>query len=446
DGRGDRICRPRPVADLAGRTDAGDGLDHRRAGVAHPAARHRHHPRRPLFHPAGHPRRRASRWRWILAPSFSNHRAIGDADHAGCAPVRHHIHLHRLDRGVRAHARRSLRHDSGDRELGVLHRHPGRRLGRWGGHLAVPLSGARRRRGPVPLVCPPSGGHVTDANNRVPGLNRVAAKAGHAGLLVFFVTFLAFPFYWMLITAFKTTQDLHNTAYNPYLFNDPPTLHHIAVLFEDTQFAQWLVNTGFVGIVVVAITLMLALPAGYALARMTSPWAQTLGIGIFLTYLVPPTILFIPFSRIIALLGLQDSLWSLVLVYPSFTVPFCTWLLMGFFKTIPRDLEDAAMVDGLSRLGAFFKVVMPISIAGILTTIIFTFTLVTQEFVYGVTFVTSSSSYTVSVGIPTFLVRGDVYFWGSMMAACLIASIPIAIIYNLFVDRFVAGFTVGAVK
>lgn len=179
---------------------------------------------------------------------------------------------------------------------------------------------------------------------------------------------------------------------------------------------------------------------------MTGAWAQTLGVAIFLTHLVPPTILFIPFSRIIATLGLQDSVWSLILVYPSFTVPFCTWLLMGFFKAIPRDLEDAAMIDGLSRFGAFIKVVMPISVAGILTAVIFAFTLVTQEFVYGVTFITASSSYTVSVGVPTFLVRGNVYFWGSMMAACLIASVPIAVIYNFFVDRFVAGFTVGAIK
>jgi multiple sugar transport system permease protein len=277
-------------------------------------------------------------------------------------------------------------------------------------------------------------------------LRRIAKTGAHAGLLVFFVTFLAFPFYWMLMTTFKTTIDLHDVNKNPFLFNEPPTLEHLKVLFEDTQYLQWLINTGAVGIAVVGITLVLAVPAGYALARMTGPWAQTLGIAIFLTYLVPPTILFIPFARIIAVLGLQDSLWSLVLVYPSFTVPFCTWLLMGFFKAIPRDLEDAAMIDGLSRFGAFVKVVMPLSLAGVLTAIIFAFTLVTQEFVYGVTFITSASSYTVSVGVPTFLVRGDVYFWGSMMGACLIASVPIAIIYNLFVDRFVAGFTVGAVK
>ena len=275
---------------------------------------------------------------------------------------------------------------------------------------------------------------------------RIAGKAGRTAILVFFVTFLAFPFYWMAVTTFKTTQDLHNTENNPYLFNNPPTLRHLSVLFEDTQYLQWLVNTGFVGVIVVLITLLLAVPAGYALARMTGAWAQTLGVAIFLTYLVPPTILFIPFSWIIGALGLQDSLWSLVLVYPSFTVPFCTWLLMGFFKAIPRDLEDAAMIDGLSHFGAFTKVVLPISVAGLLTAVIFTFTLVTQEFVYGVTFITRSSSYTVSVGVPTFLVRGDVYFWGSMMAACLIASVPIAIIYNFFVDRFVGSFTGGAVR
>jgi multiple sugar transport system permease protein len=283
-------------------------------------------------------------------------------------------------------------------------------------------------------------------NRRLLNPRKIGFAMSRGAALAFFVTFLAFPFYWMLITTFKTTNDLHDTTKNPYLFNDPPTLEHLKVLFEDTQYLQWLINTGFVGVLVVAITLVLAIPAGYALARMTGAWGQTLGIAIFLTYLVPPTILFIPFARIIAELGLQDSLWSLVLVYPSFTVPFCTWLLMGFFKAIPRDLEDAAMIDGLSRFGAFIKVVMPISLAGILTAVIFAFTLVTQEFVYGVTFITSSASYTVSVGVPTFLVRGDVYFWGSMMGACLIASVPVAIVYNFFVDRFVAGFTVGAIK
>jgi len=278
------------------------------------------------------------------------------------------------------------------------------------------------------------------------GIRRAAGRTAYAGIIGAFTLFTAFPFYWMLITTFKRTGDLLKRGNNPFLYNEPPTLENLRVLFQNTLYVRWLWNTAFVGVVVVAITLVLALPAGYALARLTGRWGEQLGIGIFLTYLVPPTLLFIPLSRLIALLGVQDSLWSLVLVYPSFTVPFCTWLLMGFFKAIPPDIEEAAMIDGLSRLGAFARVVIPISMAGILTVIIFSFTLVTQEFVYALTFITTVSHYTVSVGVPTFLVRGDVYFWGSLMAACFIASVPIAIVYNFFVDRFIAGFTVGAVR
>lgn len=272
------------------------------------------------------------------------------------------------------------------------------------------------------------------------------AKGGHFGIVAAFATFAAFPFYWMLLTTFKETRDLLNPNNNPFLFNDPPTLEHLKLLFEETLYVQWLWNTAWVGVLVVAITLLLAIPAGYALARLTGRAGEQLGIGIFLTYLIPPTILFIPLSRVIGNLGLQDSLWSLVLVYPSFTVPFCTWLMMGFFKAIPPDLEEAAMIDGLSRFGAFVKVVMPMSVAGVLTVVIFSFTLVMQEFVYALTFITAASKFTVSVGVPTFLVRGDVYFWGSLMAGCFIASVPIAIVYNFFVDRFIAGFTVGAIK
>jgi len=277
-------------------------------------------------------------------------------------------------------------------------------------------------------------------------LKRRGARCSHLLIVAAFTILAAFPFYWMLITTFKRTSDLLKTENNPFLFNEQPTLEHLRFLFSDTDYGRWLWNTAFVGVLVVIITLLLAVPAAYSLARLTGRVGEQLGIGIFLTYLVPPTILFIPLSRVISNLGLQDSLWSLVLVYPSFTVPFCTWLLMGFFKAIPRDLEDAAMIDGLSRFGAFVKVVIPISVAGILTVVIFSFTLAMQEFVYALTFISPVSQYTVSVGVPTFLVRGDVYFWGSLMAACFIASVPIAILYNLFVDRFIAGFTVGAVK
>jgi len=265
-------------------------------------------------------------------------------------------------------------------------------------------------------------------------------------VLVIFAVLLAFPFYWMFITTFKQTADLYTLQNNPFKFNMPPTMEHLKVLFGQTKYLVWVANTAIVGGIVVGETLVLALPAAYALTRLTGRWGQRIGVGIFLTYLVPPTLLFIPLSRVVAILGLQDTIWAVVLVYPTFTVPFSIWLLMGFFKSIPRELEDAAMVDGLTRLGAFIKLVVPISLSGILTVVIFTFTLVTQEFVYALTFISTERSQMLSVGVPTFLVRGDVYFWGSLMAACLIASVPIAILYNLFLDRFIAGFTVGAVK
>ena len=265
-------------------------------------------------------------------------------------------------------------------------------------------------------------------------------------VLTIFTVLLAFPFYWMVIATFKRNVDLYAMENNPFIFNMPPTLENLRLLFQETGFVRWLGNTALVGVLVVTITLLLSLPAAYALARLTGRWGERLGIAIFLTYLVPPTLLFIPLSRVVAILGLQDTIWSLVLVYPSVTIPFSIWLLMGFFKSIPKELEDAAMVDGLTRFGAFVKLVVPISLSGILTVVIFTFTLVTQEFVYALTFISPESNQMVGVGIPIFLVRGDVYFWGSLMAACLIASLPIAFLYNLFLDRFIAGFTVGAVK
>jgi len=265
-------------------------------------------------------------------------------------------------------------------------------------------------------------------------------------VIVVFTVLLAFPFYWMLITTFKQTSDLYNLENNPFIFNAPPTLEHLHLLFTQTSYLRWVGNTALVGVIVVVITLALALPAAYALARLTGRSGQRLGIVMFLTYLVPPTLLFIPLSRVVSALGLQDTIWSVVVAYPSFTIPFSIWLLMGFFKSIPKELEDAAMVDGLTRFGAFIKLVVPMSLSGILTVVIFTFTLVTQEFVYALTFISSESHQMLGVGVPTFLVRGDVYYWGSLMAACLIASVPIALLYNLFLDRFIAGFTVGAVK
>src|SRR6185312_8222450 len=211
----------------------------------------------------------------------------------------------------------------------------------------------------------------------------------------------AFPFYWMLITAFKTNADLYNVQNVPFWFNAPPTLEHFRYLFEQTLFARWLLNSLIIGVCVVVITLFTALPAGYSLARMGGRTGEMIAIGIFLTYLVPTTLLFLPLSRIISMIGLQNSLWSLVLVYPTFTIPFCTWLLMGFFKTVPREIEEAAIVDGCSLLGAFFKMVLPLSVPGILTVVIFTFTLTMQEFVYALTFISSASQKPITLGVAT---------------------------------------------
>ena len=275
---------------------------------------------------------------------------------------------------------------------------------------------------------------------------KVLREGSFYGAVFVLVTFAAFPFYWMLLTTFKSDGDLYNLKSNPYWFNAAPTLEHIKYLFEETLFVQWVWNTALIGLCVVAITLLVALPAGYSLARMPGRSAENLGIGIFLTYLVPPTLLFLPLSRIVANLGLQNSMWSLVLVYPTFTIPFCTWLLMGFFKAMPVEIEEAAIVDGCSLFGAFVRMVIPLSGPAILTVVIFTFTLTLQEFVYALTFISSTAQKPITLGVATDLVRGDIFFWGEIMAGALIASIPVAIAYNLFLDRFISGITGGAVK
>lgn len=277
-------------------------------------------------------------------------------------------------------------------------------------------------------------------------LIRFAKRGVLYGVVGLFCLFSASPFLWMLITMFKQDRDLYRSANNPFLFNLPPTLSHLDLLFNNTNFLVFMRNSMFIGTVVVIITLVISIPAAYSLARLTGNWGERAGIGIFLVYLVPPTLLFIPLSRVVVSMGLHNSLWSLVLVYPTFTIPFSTWLLMGFFKSIPRDLEEAARVDGYSRLSSFLKVIMPLSISGVVAVIAFTFTLTLHEFVYALAFVTSSAQRTISVGVPTELVRGDVFYWQSLMAAAAIVAIPVGFIYNIFLDRLVAGFTMGAVK
>ena len=268
-------------------------------------------------------------------------------------------------------------------------------------------------------------------------------KAFSYGVVIPFAIVLAFPFVWMAVTSFKPEAQVYDPT-KVWTFH--PTLASYSFLFHHTGYLRWLRNSSFVGLMVVLITLAVALPAGYALARLSGRVGRSLGVGIFLTYLVPPTLLFLPLSRVISKLHLEDRLWALILVYPSFTIPFAVWLLMGFFKTIPQELEDAALMDGCSRLGSLVRIVFPISIPGILTVVIFTFSLVVNEFVYAITFISSSTNRTLTVGVPTDLIRGDLFNWPGIMAAILIPSIPLALVYNAFLNRFIAGFTGGAFR
>lgn len=277
-------------------------------------------------------------------------------------------------------------------------------------------------------------------------LKRLLRRLPLYGALAFFIFFSASPFLWMVITTFKQDKDLYRPANNPFIFNEPATMDNLEFLFNSTNFLTFLKNSLFIGVMVVVITLAIALPAAYSLARLSGSWGERAGIGIFLVYLVPPTLLFIPLSRVVVSLGLNNSLWALVVVYPTITIPFSTWLLMGFFKSIPKDLEEAAMVDGYSRLMSFVKVVLPLSLSGVIAVIVFTFTLTLHEFIYALAFVSSSAQRTISVGVPTELIRGDVFFWQSLMAAAALVALPVGIAYNFFLDRLVAGFTMGAVK
>ncbi len=261
-----------------------------------------------------------------------------------------------------------------------------------------------------------------------------------------FLILAVFPIFWMAVTALKEESDLYRMDVVPFWFHLPPTWKHFEFLFRRTSYVDWIINTMSISFWVSAITLLTAVPAGYALARLRLRFAENLGIAIFLTYLVPAIILFIPLARVVGTLDLQDKWWALVVVYPTFTIPFCTWLLMGFFKTVPFEIEEAAMVDGCGQFGALWRVVLPVSWPGLTTAVIFSFTLSMQDFLYSLAFVSISEQKPVPLGVATELIRGDVFFWGSLMAGALLVGVPVAIVYNLFLDKFISGITGAAIK
>jgi multiple sugar transport system permease protein len=264
--------------------------------------------------------------------------------------------------------------------------------------------------------------------------------------LALYTVVTVFPFYWMIITVFKQNADLYSETNNPLWFNAPPTLDNVVYLLQQTRFLTWMANSLIIGIGVVIITLITAVPAGYALARLRLPGAEHLGVAIFATYLVPPTLVFIPLTKVVHVLGLQNTIWSLVLILPTISIPFSVWLLMGFFKNVPFEIEEAALMDGATRRQAVFKVVLPINRAGLAAAGMFAFAVSLQAFLYPLVFTSSTAVKPVTLGVVTDLVRGDLFYWGSLMAGALFAGLPVAILFNYFLDDFVEGITAGSTK
>jgi multiple sugar transport system permease protein len=263
--------------------------------------------------------------------------------------------------------------------------------------------------------------------------------------LLVFVIVLLFPFYWMTITAVKPNLEMTDYAnFNPFWVVNP-TLEHIRYLLFDTSYPGWLLNTIIISTAATVLSVLAAVFAAYAIERLRFSGARQVGLAVFLAYLVPPSILFIPLAVMVFNLGLYDTPFALILTYPTFLVPFCTWLLMGYFRSIPFELEECALIDGASRWQILTKIVLPLSVPGLISAGIFAFTLSWNEFIYALTFIQSSENKTVPVGVLTELVRSDVYEWGALMAGALIGSLPVVVLYSFFVEHYVSSMT-GAVK
>ena len=263
--------------------------------------------------------------------------------------------------------------------------------------------------------------------------------------LSIFMIVLLFPFYWMAVTTFKPHDELDSYKdHSPFLIKSP-TLANIEKLLFNTNYPEWLFNTMLVAVVATALAIFASVLAAYAIQRLRFKGAQTIGLLIFLAYLVPPSILFIPLATMVYGLGLYDTSWALILTYPTFLIPFCTWLMMGYFKSIPYELEECALIDGATRLQILWQITLPLAVPGLISAGIFAFTLSWNEFIYALAFISSSEEKTVPVGVLTQLVEGDVYHWGALMAGALFGSLPVAILYSFFVEYYVSSLT-GAVK
>jgi len=278
------------------------------------------------------------------------------------------------------------------------------------------------------------------------GSRKLRGKILSHVLLLPFLLFAVFPFYHMALTSLKQDRELYDRNAVPLLIMQGPTLEHYQKLLWDTPFLTWTKNSLLVTFLATAVSLVIGTIAAYALARLKFFAVTSFGTGIFVTYLVPTSLLFLPLAQVVNWLGLGDSKWALVVTYPTFLVPFCTWLLMGYFRTVPKEVEECAMVDGATRVQALLRIVLPIAVPGLVCAALFAFTLSWNEFIYALTFTSTSDQITASVGVTSELIRGDIYFWGSLMAGAVLGSVPIVILYVFFLDYYVSGLTAGAVK
>lgn len=287
---------------------------------------------------------------------------------------------------------------------------------------------------------------LTDDSQGMSYLNRLPRRIVTIYIpMAIFVFVLLFPFYWMAITAVKPNAQLTDyDNYSPFWVVGP-TLKHIKYLLFETSYPGWLWNTMIVAVASTFLSLLASVFGAYAIERIRFTGSRSIGLFIFLAYLVPPSILFIPLAFIVFKIGIYDSRLALIFTYPTFLIPFCTWLLMGYFRSIPFELEESALVDGASRWQILSKIILPLAVPGLISAGIFAFTLSWNEFIYALTFIQSSENKTVPVGVLTELVRGDIFEWGSLMAGALFGSLPVVILYSFFVDYYVSSMT-GAVK
>ena len=272
-----------------------------------------------------------------------------------------------------------------------------------------------------------------------------SAIFGYANLVPY-VFFALFPFYFMLVTSLKTDTELYNLKAVPFLVQSGVITDHYRYLFFKTEFLTWMKNSLIISVVATSVSLAISVLAGYSLARLRFPGVGSFGTAVFITYLVPPTLLFLPLSQVVVWLGISDTIWALIVTYPTFLVPFSTWLLMGYFRTIPKEVEECALVDGASRMQTLTRIVLPMAIPGIVCVTLFGFTSTWNEFTYALTFVSQTANKTAVVGVTADLIRGDIFYWGSLMAGAVVASLPIVVIYVWFLDYYVSGLTAGAVK